>query len=135
MRNALSVLLLVTALSSPACLGSGPVTEDASWGVGEDPGCDPTAEHCWPEADRATLTGIRNDVNEIVGVAAQDRNFKLRAALGRTRELDRNIQVVAQVHDRCQVPHAIIDNRDHSGGGVVSDRMRNIRAGTPATTA
>lgn len=86
MKTLLRCLWLLPALSAIACLG-GPATEDGTWGVGEDPGCDPGADHCWPAADRATLASVRNDIDEIVGVEKSQRSFRLRTALGRTRDL------------------------------------------------
>jgi len=93
MRSHLRSLLLVPVLGAAACIGMGPATEDGTWGVGEDPGCDPAADHCWPEADRATLVGVRNDLDEIVGVAPADRSFRLRNALGKVRELGHKLTV------------------------------------------
>ena len=45
MKTPIRHLWLLPMLSAIACLG-GPATEDGTWGVGEDPGCDSAADHC-----------------------------------------------------------------------------------------
>lgn len=93
MRSHLNTLLLLPVLGVVACIGMGPATEDGSWGVGEDPGCDPAADHCWPEADRATLTGVRNELDEAVALPSAERSFRLRTVLGRVRDLGHKLGV------------------------------------------
>lgn len=91
MRSHLRSVLLVPVLGAAACIGMGPQTEDGTWGVGPNPGCDPSADHCWPEADRNAFVDANNGMNEVVGVDPSDRSFRIRTALGRVRDISHKL--------------------------------------------
>lgn len=122
------LLPLLALLGAAGCLG-GPATESGTWGVGENPGCDPSAEHCWSEDDRAALTSVRNDLDGIVGVLEADRSFRLRTALGRARDLsakmtDDEVGALDEIELRLASAAPEMTDEDAAGtAGEIRDRV------------
>ena len=100
MRSRASLLsLLLLPVAAGACLIDQSTTESSGWGIGTDPACDESSEHCWASDDHVTVRAALHDLDTLLTTPTAERKAVLQDALQRTRAVgykltDHELEVV-----------------------------------------